>query len=111
MMQLLGKLPNTDIYEVLSNIDITFTRNVVNIVSEQLDNAIKASSIISKRSMLSMLDGIIDDVDEEMQRLDEEREANISFMQDYTDNDFNNTDEEDTDMQEEEVDNSKEDDK
>lgn len=82
MMQLLGKLPNTDIYEVLSNIDITFTRNVVNIVSEQLDNAIKASSIISKRSMLAMLEGIIDDVDEELERLDEEKQENISFMQD-----------------------------
>ena len=101
MMQLLGKLPNTDIYEVLSNIDITFTRNVVNIVSEQLDNAIKASSIISKRSMLSMLEGIIDDVDEELERLDEEREANVSFMSDTFTGMHDDTDTEDTEGTEE----------
>ena len=100
-MQLLGKLPNEDIYEVLSNIDITFTRNVVNIVSEQLDNAIKASSIISKRSMLTMLDGIIDDVDEEMQRLDEEREANVSFMSDTFTGMHDDTDTEGTEETEE----------
>ena len=84
MMSLLGQVQG-DVADILSNIDITFKRNVVNVVTEQLDNAIKASSVISKRSVLSMLDGIIDNVDEELNRLQEEKEESISFMQDNFD--------------------------
>ena len=80
-MGLLGQVQG-DLVDILSNIDITFKRNVVNVMSEQLDNAIKASTVISKRSVLSMLDGIIDNVDEELDRLAQEKEESIEFMQD-----------------------------
>lgn len=81
MMSLLGQVQD-DVADVLSNIDIAFKRNVVNVMSEQLDDAIKASAVLSKRSVLAMLDGIIDNVDEELDRLAEEKEENVSFMQD-----------------------------
>ena len=106
---LLGKVGDTK--DIIKNVDIRFTRNVIDNTSEIIQQAIQLSTIVSKQTVLENLQSLIPSVDEEMQRLDEEREANVSFMQDYTDNDFNNTDEEDTDMQEEEVDNSKEDDK
>ena len=93
MMSLLGQVPG-EVADILSNIDIVFKRNVVNVMSEQLDNAIKASSVISKRSVLSMLDGIIDNVDEELDRLAEEREENIAFMQDYGNDEFGHKDDE-----------------
>ena len=94
MMSLLGQVQG-DLADILSNIDITFKRNVVNVVTEQLDNAIKASSVISKRSVLSMLDGIIDNVDEELERLAEEKEENIAMFGSYSDDEFGSKEEED----------------
>ena len=108
---LLGKVGDTK--DIIKNVDIRFTRNVIDNTSEIIQQAIQLSTIVSKQTVLENLQSLIPSVDEELERINSEREENVAFMQDYTDNDFNNnTDEEDTDDTDmEEVDNSKEDDK
>ncbi len=93
--------------EVIKNLNIRMTRNTVSNEAEEISNAIQLSSLVSKETVLGLLQSFIPDVMEEKRRLDEEREANVSFMQDYTTDEFNS--EEDTSKEDE--DSKKEDDK
>lgn len=89
--------------EVIKNLNIRMTRNTVSNEAEEISNAIQLSSLVSKETVLGLLQSFIPDVQVEMQRLDEEREANVSFMQDYTTDEFNSEEEQDTeDMQDDE---------
>ena len=89
---LLGKVGDTK--DIIKNVDIRFTRNVINNTNEIIQQAIQLSSLVSKETVLENLQGLIPSVDEELQRISDEKEENLSFMQDYSGNDFNNTDEE-----------------
>ena len=80
---LLGKVKDTK--DIIKNVDIRFTRNVINNTNEIIQQAIQLSSLVSKETVLENLQGLIPSVDEELDRLDEEREANVSFMQDNFD--------------------------
>ena len=71
---------NTD--EVVKNLNIRMTRNTVSNEAEEISNAIQLSSLVSKETVLGLLQSFIPDVQVELERLDEEREANVSFMQD-----------------------------
>lgn len=71
---------NTD--EVVKNLNIRMTRNTVSNEAEEISNAIQLSSLVSKETVLGLLQSFIPDVQVELDRLDEEREANVSFMQD-----------------------------
>ena len=96
--------------EVIKNLNIRMTRNTVSNEAEEISNAIQLSSLVSKETVLGLLQSFIPDVVEEKRRLDEEREANVSFMQDYTTDEFNS--EQDTeDTSKEDEDSQKEDDK
>lgn len=96
---LLGKVKDTK--DIIKNVDIRFTRNVINNTNEIIQQAIQLSSIVSQETVLENLRGLIPSVDEEMQRLDEEREANVSFMSDTFTGMHDDTDTEGTEDTEE----------
>ena len=104
---LLGKVGDTK--DIIKNVDIRFTRNVINNTNEIIQQAIQLSSLVSKETVLENLQGLIPSVDEELQRISDEKEENLSFMQDYSGNDFNNDTEDEADGKED--DSQKEDDK
>lgn len=92
---LLGKVGDTK--DIIKNVDIRFTRNVIDNTSEIIQQAIQLSTIVSKQTVLENLQSLIPSVDEEMQRLDEEREAN---MERFSDNyDMHSQDNGEEDMQ------------
>ena len=77
---LMGKVGETK--DIIKNVDIRFTRNVINNTNEMIQQAIQLSSLVSRETVLENLVGLIPSVDEELERLDAEREENVSFMQD-----------------------------
>ena len=77
--QLLGGV-STD--EIIKNLSIRMTRNTVSNEAEQIQNALQLSSLISKESVLALLQAFIPDVEVELERLDKERQESIEFMQD-----------------------------
>ena len=77
--QLLG---GTSTDEIIKNLSIRMTRNVVSNEAEQIQNALQLSTLISKESVLGLLQEFIPNVEVELERLNTEREENISFMQD-----------------------------
>ena len=80
--QLLGGV-STD--EIIKNLSIRMTRNTVSNEAEQIQNALQLSTLISKESVLNLLQAFIPDVEVELERLAEEREESITFMQDNFD--------------------------
>ena len=76
--QLLGGV-STD--EIIKNLSIRMTRNTVSNEAEQIQNALQLSSLISKESVLALLQAFIPDVEVELERLNTEREESIAFMQ------------------------------
>ena len=87
--------------EVIKNLNIRMTRNTVSNEAEEISNAIQLSSLVSKETVLGLLQSFIPDVMEEKRRLDEEREANVSFMSDTFTGMHDDTDTEDTEETEE----------
>ena len=77
--QLLGGV-STD--EIIKNLSIRMTRNTVSNEAEQIQNALQLSTLISQESVLALLQGFIPNVQEELERLANEKEENVSFMQD-----------------------------
>lgn len=71
-----------DTDEVIKDLSIRMTRNTVSNEAEEIANAIQLSTLISKESVLGLLSSFIPDVQVELDRLAEEKEENISFMQD-----------------------------
>ena len=104
---LLGKVGDTK--DIIKNVDIRFTRNIIDNTNEIIQQAIQLSTIVSKQTVLENLQSLIPSVDEELERLDEEREANMErfsdnydmHSQDNGEEDMqDNTDDEQDDMQE-----------
>lgn len=89
--QLLGGV-STD--EIIRNLSIRMTRNTVSNEAEEIQNAIQLSTLISKESVLGLLQSFIPNVEVELERLDAEREENISFMQDYGNEEFGHKEDE-----------------
>ena len=77
--QLLG---GTSTDEIIKELSIRMTRNTVSNEAEQIQNALQLSTLISKESVLGLLQEFIPNVEVELERLNTEREENISFMQD-----------------------------
>lgn len=68
--------------ELIKNLNIKFTRNAVANEQEQISNAMQLSTILSKETIIDMLGEFVIDTQTELERLNAEREENISFMQD-----------------------------
>ena len=77
---LMGKVGETK--DIIKNVDIRFTRNVINNTNEMIQQAIQLSNLVSKETVLENLAGLIPDVQEELERLNTEREEDVQFMQD-----------------------------
>jgi SPP1 family phage portal protein len=77
---LMGKVGDTK--DIIKNVDIRFTRNVINNTNEMIQQAIQLSSLVSRETVLENLVGLIPSVDEELERLSTEKEESIEFMQD-----------------------------
>lgn len=92
---LLGKVGDTK--DIIKNVDIRFTRNVINNTNEIIQQAMQLSSLVSKETVLENLQGLIPSVDEELDRLATEREENLSFMSDTFTGMHDDTDAEDMD--------------
>lgn len=92
--QLLGGV-STD--EIIRNLSIRMTRNTVSNEAEEIQNAIQLSTLISKESVLGLLQSFIPNVEVELERLDAEREENIAMFGSYSDDEFgHDEDEEET---------------
>lgn len=76
--QLLG---GTSTDEIVKELSIRMNRNTVSNEAEQITNALQLSSLISKESVLNLLQAFIPDVEVELERLNTEREESITFMQ------------------------------
>lgn len=84
VMNLLGKL-SVSSDEIISNVDIRFIRNVINNTNEVITQALQLSTLVSKETVLENLSGLIPDVQAELERLEQEKEESMSFMQDNFD--------------------------
>ena len=78
---LLGKVGDTK--DIIKNVDIRFTRNVIDNTSEIIQQAIQLSTIVSKQTVLENLQSLIPSVDEEMQRLDAQEKERLSMFNNY----------------------------
>lgn len=66
--------------DVISEMNIRLTRNTVSNENEQIQQALQLSTLLSKETVLSLLQGFVPDVETELERLNEEREEAQSFM-------------------------------
>ena len=81
VLSLLGKL-NIKTDEIIKSVDIRFTRNTINNNDELVTRAFQLSTILSKETLLENLLPFIPSVEEELERLNKEKEEAVSFMQD-----------------------------
>lgn len=85
-----------------SKITYSFSYNLPANISDEADTAAKLSGITSKKTQLSVL-SIVDDVDKELERIDEEDQESLTDYEterlghDETNNEANRTSEEETD--------------
>lgn len=81
VLSLLGKITiQTD--EIIKSVDIRFTRNTINNNEELVTRALQLSSMVSQETLLENLLPFIPSVEEELQRLNKQKEEVVSFMQD-----------------------------
>ena len=66
--------------DVISEMNIRLTRNTVSNENEQIQQALQLSTLLSKETVISLLQGFVPDVETELERLNEEREEAQSFM-------------------------------
>lgn len=85
MLNLKSLTNEVDVDSELREIKITMQRNAIANETEQIQNALQLSTMLSKQTLLGLLQDFIPSVDVEMMRLEEEREENISFMEDNFD--------------------------
>lgn len=74
-----------DVDKELREINITMQRNAIANESEQIQNALQLSTMLSKQTIIGLLQDFIPSVDVELERLASEKEDNVSFMQDQFD--------------------------
>lgn len=84
-----------------SKIEIIFTRNTIENLAEVYDAALKLRGIVSDKTLLESIPGI--NVEIELERLEEQKEANMEEFNNY--NFSNNTNNQVPDRNEEELDN------
>lgn len=81
VLSLLGKITiQTD--EIIKSVDIRFTRNTINNNEELVTRALQLSTMLSKETLLENLLPFIPSVEEELERLNKQKEERVSFIQD-----------------------------
>lgn len=84
VLSLLGKIAG-DTDEIIKSVDIRFTRNTINNNEELVTRALQLSTLLSEETVLENLLPFIPSVEIEMLRLEEERQAKVSFLEDQFD--------------------------
>lgn len=84
VLSLLGQV-SVDTDAIIKDVDIRFTRNTINNNEELVTRALQLSTMLSKETLLENLLPFIPSVEEELERLNREREENVSFMQENYD--------------------------
>ena len=85
MLNLKSLTNSVDVDSELREIKITMQRNAIANETEQIQNALQLSTMLSKQTLLGLLQDFIPSVDVELERLSDEREENVSFMEDNFD--------------------------
>ena len=101
MANVIGLLGSIQSQELIKDVQIKFERNKIDNTNEVINQAIQLSSILSKESTLALLSEFILSVDDEMQKLDTEREENMTMFNSYGSHDFKTEDGEQEDKEEE----------
>lgn len=86
-----------DVDKELREIKITMQRNAIANETEQIQNALQLSTMLSKQTLLGLLQDFIPSVDVELERLTQEEEQEVEFMQPDYDSHEPIEDDEDTD--------------
>lgn len=71
-----------DVDKELREVQITMQRNAIANESEQIQNALQLSTMLSKQTIVGLLQDFIPSVDVELERLNKQKEDEIMFMQD-----------------------------
>lgn len=69
----------------LREVKITMQRNAIANESEQIQNALQLSTMLSKQTIVGLLQDFIPSIEVELERLEEERQASVSFLSDNFD--------------------------
>lgn len=78
-----------DVDSELREIKIVMQRNAIANETEQIQNALQLSSMLSKETIIGLLQDFVVSPDIELERLASEKDSQQSFMDSYDDNDFN----------------------
>lgn len=68
--------------EVVKDLQMQFTRNYIQNDKEQIENAMALSTLLSQETVIGILQDFIQDVPTELERIENEKQANIQFQQD-----------------------------
>ena len=71
-----------DVDKELREIKITMQRNAIANETEQIQNALQLSTMLSQETVVGLLQDFVPSIEVELERLAEEKERSISFMQD-----------------------------
>lgn len=71
-----------DVDKELREIKITMHRNAIANETEQIQNALQLSTMLSQETVVGLLQDFVPSIEVELERLAEEKERSISFMQD-----------------------------
>ena len=74
-------IASNEVINIVKDVSISFTRNTIDNLSETADLVNKLSNLVSKETALELLKDIIDP-EQEKERVQQEKEANMALMQD-----------------------------
>ena len=83
MLNLKSLTNPVDVDKELHEIKITMQRNAIANETEQIQNALQLSTMLSKQTIIGLLQDFVPSTDIELARLEEERAESISFMSDF----------------------------
>ena len=95
MLNLKSLTNPVDVDKELHEIKITMQRNAIANETEQIQNALQLSTMLSKQTIIGLLQDFVPSTDIELARLEEERAESVSFMSDNFNSHEPVTDEED----------------
>ena len=103
MLNLKSLTNPVDVDKELHEIKITMQRNAIANETEQIQNALQLSTMLSKQTIIGLLQDFVPSTDIELARLQEEREESLSFMSDFQSDSFHDEDTEEVEVDTEQV--------
>ena len=103
MLNLKSLTNPVDVDKELHEIKITMQRNAIANETEQIQNALQLSTMLSKQTIIGLLQDFVPSTDIELARLEEERAESLSFMSDFQSDSFHDEDTEEVEVDTEQV--------